>query len=68
MKQVCFSGIHFSSWMAVYAPSPVAPGVISEIHPAAAAAEAAAEGDKVIIILPLRFAINKSSPEAVIVV
>lgn len=61
MKQVCFSGIHFSSWMAVYVPSPVAPGVISEIHPAA-------EGDKVIIILPLRFAINKSSPEAVIVV
>lgn len=47
--------------MAVYVPSPVAPGVISEIHPAA-------EGDKVIIILPLRFAINKSSPEAVIVV
>lgn len=67
MKQVCFSGIHFSSWMAVYVPSPVAPGVISEIQPAAAAAEAA-EGDKVIIILPLRFAINKSSPEAVIVV
>lgn len=67
MKQVCFSGIHFNSWMAVYVPSPVAPGVISEIQPAAAA-EAAAEGDKVIIILPLRFAINKSSPEAVIVV